>query len=55
MTTIQHTNLAHRLDGYLWSISSLATEKLQIRCIHQTSVITIKPSLHLRTDEHGSF
>ena len=24
------TNLAHSLDGYLWAISSLATEKLQI-------------------------
>ena len=44
-TTIQHTNLAHSLDGYLWAISSLSTEKLQIRCIHQTSVITIEPPL----------
>ena len=44
-TTIRHTNLAHSLDGYLWAISSLATEKLQIRCIHQTSVITIEPPL----------
>ena len=33
------------MDGYLWAISSLATEKLQIRCIHQTLVITIEPSL----------
>ena len=45
MTMIRHTNLAHSLDGYLWAISSLATEKLQIRCIHQTSVITIEPPL----------
>ena len=44
-TTIRHTNLAHSLDGYLWAISSLATEKLQIRCMHQTSVVTIDPSL----------
>ena len=29
-TTIRHTNLAHSLDSYLWAISSLATEKLQI-------------------------
>ena len=29
-TTIKHTNLAHSLDGYLWAISSLASEKLQI-------------------------
>ena len=27
---VRHTNLAHSLDGYLWAISSLATEKLQI-------------------------
>ena len=46
-TTIRHTNLAHSLDGYLWAISSLATEKLQIRCLHQTSVVTIKPPLRI--------
>ena len=46
-TTIRHTNLAHSLDGYLWAISSLATEKLQIRCLHQTSVATIEPPLHI--------
>ena len=44
-TTIRHTNLAHSLDGYLWAISSSATEKLQIRCLQQMSVITIKPPL----------
>ena len=44
-TTIRHTNLAHSLDGYLRAISSLATEKLQIRCLHQTSVVTIEPPL----------
>ena len=42
-TTIRNTSLAHSLDGYLWAISSLATEKLQIRCIHQTLVVTIEP------------
>ena len=46
-TTIMHTNLAHNLDGYLWAISSLATEKLQIQCLHQTSVVTIEPPLHI--------
>ena len=44
-TTIRHTNLAHSLDGYLWTVSSLATQKLQIRCLHQTSVVTIEPPL----------
>ena len=43
--TIRHTNLAHSLDGYLWTTSSLATEKLQIQCLHQTSVVTIEPPL----------
>ena len=44
-TAIRHTNLAHSLDGYLWAISSLATEKLQIQCLQQTLVVTIKPPL----------
>ena len=42
MATVRHTNLAHSLDGYLWAVSSLATEKIQIHCLHHTSVITIK-------------
>ena len=44
-TMIRHTNLAHSLDSYLWAISSLATEKLQIRCLQHTSVVTIEPPL----------
>ena len=27
------TNLAHSLDGYLWAVSSIAVEKLQMRCV----------------------
>ena len=30
-TLNQTTNLAYSLDGYLWAISALATEKLQVR------------------------
>ena len=41
------TNLAYSLDGYLWAISALATEKLQIRCVMETGVITIKPPLRI--------
>ena len=41
------TNLAYSLDGYLWAISALATEKLQIRCVMETRVITIKPPLQI--------
>ena len=39
------TNLAYSLDGYLWAISALASEKLQIRCVMETHVITIHPPL----------
>ena len=41
------TNLAYSLDGYFWAISALATEKLQIRCVMETCVITIKPPLQI--------
>ena len=41
------TNLAYNLDGYIWAISALATEKLQIRCVMETNVITIKPPLQI--------
>ena len=41
------TNLAHSLDGYLWAISALAAEKLQIRCVMEAHVITIKPPLQI--------
>ena len=46
-TLIQTTNLAYSLDGYLWAISALVTEKLQGRCIMETHVITIKPPLQI--------
>ena len=45
--SVRHTNLAHSLNGYLWAVSSLATEKLQICCLHHTSVITIEPPLRI--------
>ena len=46
-TINQTTNLAYSLDGYLWAISALAAEKLQIRCVMETCVITIKPPLQI--------
>ena len=36
-----------------WAISSLATEKFQIRCIHQTSVVTIEPPLRIKDIGNG--
>ena len=35
------------MDGYLWAISALAAEKLQIKCVMETHVITIKPPLQI--------
>ena len=46
-TINQTTNLAYRLDGYLWAIRALATEKLQIRCVMETCVITNKHPLQI--------
>ena len=46
-TTNRSTNLAYSLDGYLWAISALVTEKLQIRWVMETHVITIKPPLQI--------
>ena len=40
-------NLAHSLGGYLWAISSLATEKLQVRCLKETHILEIKPPLQI--------
>ena len=47
IATPRHTNLAHSLDGYLWAVSSLATEKLQLCCSHHTSIVTIELPLHI--------
>ena len=48
LKAINHTtNLAYSLDGYLWAISTLATERLQIRCVMDTCIITISPPLQI--------
>ena len=41
------TNLAYSLDGYLWAISALASEKLQVRCVMETHVVIIHPPLQI--------
>ena len=46
-TLNQTTNLAYSLDGYLWAVSALAAEKLQVRRVMETHVITIKPALQI--------
>ena len=47
------TNLAYSLDGYLWAISALASEKLQVRCVMETHVITIHPPLQIMDIGNG--
>ena len=46
-TLSQTTNLAYSMNGYLWAISALAAEKLQVRCVMETQVITIKQPLQI--------
>ena len=52
-TLNQTTNLAYSLDGYLWGVSALAAEKLQIQCVMETHVITFKPSLQIMDVGNG--
>ena len=49
----QTTNLAYSLEGYLWAISALAAEKLQVRGVMETHVITIKPPLQIMDIGNG--
>ena len=35
------------MDGYLWAISALASEKLQVRCVMDMSIVTINPLLQI--------
>ena len=47
------TNLAYSLDGYLWAISALTAEKLQIGWFMETHVVTIKPPLQSVDADNG--
>ena len=47
------TNLSYSLGGYLWGISALAAEKLQITCVMETLVVAIKPPLQTRDVGNG--
>ena len=40
-------NLALSLGGYLWAISAVATETLQIRCLLETHIVTVHPPLQI--------
>ena len=52
-TLARTANLAYSLDGYLWAISALAAEKLQIRCVMETHIITIKSPLQIVNVSNG--
>ena len=45
--------MEYNLDGYLWAISALAAEQLQVRCVMETHVITIKPPLQITDIGNG--
>ena len=46
-TKVKHANLAISLEGYMWAISSMATTKLQIRCLTDTYLEEITPPLKI--------
>ena len=44
-TQKRDANRAQSLDGYLWAISSLKKEKMQVRCLLDTHVVDVKSPL----------
>ena len=40
-------NLAQSLGGYLWAISSIAAEQIQVRCLKETYIVEIKAVLQI--------
>ena len=52
-TLARTTNLAYSLDGYLWAISALAVEELQIRCVMETHIIKITAPLQIVDGGNG--
>ena len=40
-------NRAISLGGYLWAVSSIKQEQLQVRCLEETHVIEIEPPLQI--------
>ena len=40
-------NRAISLGGYLWAVSSIKQEQLQVRCLEETHVIEIQPPLQI--------
>ena len=44
-TKLRHANLAQSLDGYMWAVSPLQEEKVQVRCLTETHIEVVKPPL----------
>ena len=44
-TQKRDANKAQNLEGYLWAVTTLEKEKMQIRCLTDTYVINVKPPL----------
>ena len=42
---VRHANLAQSLDGYMWAISPLVEEKIQVRCLTETHIEVVRPPL----------
>ena len=40
-------NRAISLGGFLWAISSITPEQLQVRCLEETHVVEIQPPLQI--------
>ena len=43
----RHANLALNLDGYIWAVSSLASDRIQVYCLEETHLEPIVPPLIL--------
>ena len=52
-TQLQAVNMAYSLDGYLWAICALASEKLQIRCVMTDQYVEIRPPLQILDTGNG--
>ena len=44
-TRERHVNMAQSLDGYMWAVSPLQAEKIQIRCLTKTTIEMVRPPL----------
>ena len=52
-TKERHANIAQSLDGYVWAISPMQEEKIQLRCLTQTTIKVVKPPLTILYVRNG--